>query len=303
VSRSSTGRGPGGPGRRRRIGPAAAALALAGAALALALPSIGPDAAPAAALAGRAAQPELPLPPVQQNLRPDTSRPAPTVFAPPPLAEPPGDYDERRRRMCDRLARVHEIDRPEVLRAMAEVPRHLFVPEAYRDQAYEDMPLPTGRGQSVYQPYIVALMTSLADLGPDDVVLEIGTGSGYHTAVLSRLARRVYSIEISAPIAERARQRLAALGYRNVELRVGDGYEGWAAHAPFDAIILTAAPPHLPQPLIDQLKVGGRMVAPVGEYFQDLRVVTKTADGLETSSVIPVRVPPMTRAEREGGAR
>ena len=302
MSRARTGRGPDPAARRRRIGPAALALALAGAALALALPSIGPDAAPAAA-AGPAAQPELPLPPVQQNLRPDTSRPAPTVFDPPPPVEPPGDYGERRRRMCDRLAREHDIGRPEVLRAMAEVPRHLFVPEAYRDQAYEDMPLSTGGGQSVYQPYIVALMTSLADLGPDDVVLEIGTGSGYHTAVLSRLARRVYSIEISAPIAERARRRLASLGYRNVELRVGDGYEGWAEHAPFDAIILTAAPPHLPQPLIDQLKVGGRMVAPVGEYFQDLRVVTKTADGLETSSVIPVRVPPMTRAEREGGAR
>jgi len=302
MKRSLTGRPADRPRRRRRIGPAALLLALAGAAFALALPSIGPEAAPASP-GPRAGQPELPLPPVQQNLRPKTANPTPTVFAPPPLAEPPGDFDERRKRMCDRLAREHEIDRPDVLRAMAEVPRHLFVPEAYRDQAYEDTPLPTGRGQTVYQPYIVALMTSLADIGSDDVVLEIGTGSGYHTAVLSRLARRVYSIEISAPIAERARRRLGALGYRNVELRVGDGYEGWAEHAPFDAIILTAAPPDLPQPLIDQLKVGGRMVAPVGEYFQDLRVVTKAADGLESSSVIPVRLSPMTRADRGGGGR
>jgi protein-L-isoaspartate(D-aspartate) O-methyltransferase len=263
-----------------------------------ALAAAGPAAAPAAF-----AQVELPLPPVQQNLRPKAARPGPTVFTPPPLPEPAGDYAERRRRMVERLAREHDLDRPAVLRAMGEVPRHLFVPEAYRDQAYDDVPLPTGWGQTVYQPYIVALMTSLADLGPDDVVLEIGTGSGYHTAVLSRLVRRVYSIEISPPIAARARERLAALGYRNVEVRVGDGYEGWAEHAPFDAVILTAAPPHLPQPLLDQLKVGGRMVAPVGDYFQDLRVVTKTADGLETTSVIPVRLSPMTREVREGGGR
>ena len=281
-----------------RLGPAAATLVVAAAALAAALPSIGPSAAPAAGGVQVGDKP-----PVQQNLRPDIARPAPTVFAPPPLPEPPGDFAERRRRMVERLAREHDLERPAVLRAMGEVPRHLFVPEAHRDQAYDDVPLPTGWGQTVYQPYIVALMTSLADLGPDDVVLEIGTGSGYHTAVLSRLARRVYSIEISAPIAARARERLAALGYRNVELRVGDGYEGWSEHAPFDAIILTAAPPHLPQPLIDQLKVGGRMVAPVGEYFQDLRVVTKSADGLETTSVIPVRVSPMTRQVGEGVPR
>lgn len=241
--------------------------------------------------------------PAQQSLRQNPARPAPPIFAPPAAPEAPGSYAERRQRMVASLSRVHDIDEPAVLRAMAEVPRHLFVPEAYRDQAYDDVPLPMGWGQTVYQPYIVALMTSLLDLEPGDVVLEIGTGSGYHTAVLSRVAERVFSIEISEPIAERARERLDALGYRNVEVRVGDGYEGWAEKGPFDAIILTAAPPHLPQPLLDQLKEGGKMVAPVGEYFQDLRVITKTREGLETASVIPVRVSPMTGEVRDGGGR
>jgi protein-L-isoaspartate(D-aspartate) O-methyltransferase len=241
--------------------------------------------------------------PAQQHLRARSSVPVPPIFAPPAVPEPTGSYAERRQRMVVLLSREHDIDEPAVLRAMAEVPRHLFVPETYRDQAYEDVPLPMGWGQTVYQPYIVALMTSLLDLEPGDAVLEIGTGSGYHTAVLSRVAGQVYSIEISAPIAERARERLDALGYRNVEVRVGDGYEGWAEKGPFDAIILTAAPPHLPQPLLDQLKEGGKMVAPVGEYFQDLRVITKTREGLETASVIPVRVSPMTGEVRDGGGR
>ena len=182
---------------------------------------------------------------------------------------------------------------------MGQVPRHLFVPEAYRAEAYDDKPLPLGWGQTIYQPYIVALMTSLLKLDPDDTVLEIGTGSGYHTAVLSRMARKVYSMEIVPPIALEARGRLARLGYGNVEIRVGDGYQGWPEKAPFDAIILTAAPPYIPQPLIDQLKVGGRMVAPVGEYFQDLLVITKTADGIEKRTVIPVRLVPMTGEVRD----
>jgi protein-L-isoaspartate(D-aspartate) O-methyltransferase len=201
--------------------------------------------------------------------------------------------------MVDHQIRDRGITDAGVLAAMGQVPRHLFVPEAYRAEAYDDKPLPLGWGQTIYQPYIVALMTSLLKLDPDDTVLEIGTGSGYHTAVLSRVARKVFSMEIIQPIALEARSRLARLGYGNVEIRVGDGYQGWPEKAPFDAIILTAAPPYLPQPLIDQLKVGGRMVAPVGEYFQDLLVITKTADGIEKRTVIPVRLVPMTGEVRD----
>jgi protein-L-isoaspartate(D-aspartate) O-methyltransferase len=219
------------------------------------------------------------------------------------LAAPPAaaaqTEAELRREMVDRQIRQRGITDPAVLAAMGEVPRHQFVPEAYRAEAYEDKPLPLGWGQTIYQPYVVALMTSLLKLDDDDTVLEIVTGSGYHTAVLSRIARKVFSIEIIEPIGEEARRRLDRLGYRNVEVRVGDGYQGWPDKAPFDAIILTAAPPHIPQPLIDQLKVGGRMVAPVGEYFQDLLVITKTAEGIEKRTVIPVRLVPMTGEVRE----
>jgi protein-L-isoaspartate(D-aspartate) O-methyltransferase len=219
------------------------------------------------------------------------------------LAAPPAaaaqTEAELRREMVDRQIRQRGITDPAVLAAMGEVPRHQFVPEAYRAEAYEDKPLPLGWGQTIYQPYVVALMTSLLKLDDDDTVLEIGTGSGYHTAVLSRIARKVFSIEIIEPFGEEARRRLDRLGYRNVEVRVGDGYQGWPDKAPFDAIILTAAPPHIPQPLIDQLKVGGRMVAPVGEYFQDLLVITKTAEGIEKRTVIPVRLVPMTGEVRE----
>ncbi|HEX2164983.1 MAG TPA: protein-L-isoaspartate(D-aspartate) O-methyltransferase [Thermoanaerobaculia bacterium] len=193
------------------------------------------------------------------------------------------------------------IDDARVLAAMAEVPRHLFAPEADLATAYADRPLPIGHGQTVSQPYVVALMTSLADLDPGDRVLEIGTGSGYHTAVLSRVAGRVFSIEIIEPMARDAARRLARLGYANVELRVGDGYQGWAEEAPFDAIVLTAAPPKIPQPLIDQLKIGGRMVVPVGGTIQDLQVLTRTPEGLEKRTVIPVILQPMTGQVREDG--
>jgi protein-L-isoaspartate(D-aspartate) O-methyltransferase len=144
-------------------------------------------------------------------------------------------------------------------------------------------------------------MTELLDLDDDDKVLEIGTGSGYHTAVLSRVAGSVYSIEIIEPMALEAARRLARLGYDNVHLEVGDGYKGWPEMAPFDAIILTAAPPRIPQPLLDQLKVGGKMVAPVGGFIQDLQVITKAEDGIEKRTVIPVRLVPMTGQVREGG--
>jgi protein-L-isoaspartate(D-aspartate) O-methyltransferase len=182
-----------------------------------------------------------------------------------------------------------------VLAAMREVPRHLFVPEARRGESYEDWPLPIGEGQTISQPYIVALMTSLLEPEPGDKVLEIGTGSGYQAAVLSRLVREVYSIEILEPLGRQAERSLAAQGYRNVKLRIGDGYQGWPEEAPFDGIIVTAAAPsEPPRPLLDQLKVGGKMVVPVGRFFQDLLVITKSADGIEKRTIIPVRFVPMT---------
>jgi protein-L-isoaspartate(D-aspartate) O-methyltransferase len=143
-------------------------------------------------------------------------------------------------------------------------------------------------------------MTSLLDLHPGDRVLEVGTGSGYHAAVLSRIARQVYSIEIDAPVAAQAQKRLSALNYHNVEIRVGDGYQGWPEKAPFDAILLSAAPPRIPKPLIDQLRVGGKMVVAEGGFIQDLLVITKTKDGVEKRTVIPVRLSPMTGKVRDG---
>jgi protein-L-isoaspartate(D-aspartate) O-methyltransferase len=218
------------------------------------------------------------------------------------LGRPAGAEDAfavQRHTMIDELRR-RGISQPEVLAAMEQVPRHLFVPDGVRAQAYSDQPLALGAGRSVYQPYVVALMTSLLDLKRGEKVLEVGTGSGYHAAVLSRIAREVYSIEIVSTVASQASKRLSVLGYHNVEVRVGDGYQGWADKGPFDAILLSAAPPHIPKPLVDQLKVGGRMVVPVGGFFQDLLVITKTADGLEKRTVIPVRLSPMTGRVRDG---
>ena len=205
-----------------------------------------------------------------------------------------------RQTMVAEQLRPRGIDQPAVLDAMASVPRHLFVPRGVQSRAYDDVPLPFGGGRSVYQPYIVALMTSLLDLDRHDRVLEVGTGSGYHAAVLSRIARRVYSIEISPPVAEQAAKRLSVLGYNNVDIRIGDGYQGWPEEAPFDAILLSAAPPHLPKPLLDQLRVGGKMVVAEGDYIQDLLVITKTKDGLEKRTVAPVRLAPMTGKVRDG---
>jgi protein-L-isoaspartate(D-aspartate) O-methyltransferase len=175
------------------------------------------------------------------------------------------------------------------------------VPDSARTEAYGDRPLVLGQGRTVYQPYVVALMTSLLDLKHGDKVLEIGTGSGYHAAVLSRIARTVYSVEIVDVVATQASKRLSVLGYHNVEIRVGDGFQGWPEKAPFDAILLSAAPPTIPKPLLAQLRVGGKMVAPVGGFFQDLQVITKTADGLEKRTVIPVRLSPMKGKVQNGG--
>lgn len=186
-----------------------------------------------------------------------------------------------------------------VMAAMAKTPRHRFVPPQEEKKAYQNRPLPIGYGQTISQPYIVALMTDLMHLGSGDTVLEIGTGSGYQAAILAGLARAVYTIEIVEPLGRQAENRLKALGYGNVTVRVGDGYHGWSEHAPFDAIIVTAAASHIPPPLIRQLKPGGRLVIPVGAAFftQYLMLVEKKADGSVTSrQILPVRFVPLTGA-------
>ena len=205
-----------------------------------------------------------------------------------------------RQRMIEEQIRARGVTDPTVLAAMAAVPRHLFVPEGERRSAYDDQPLPIGAGQTISQPYIVALMSSLLGLKPDSRVLEVGTGSGYQAAVLSRLAREVYTIEIIQSLGERARRTLADLGYKNVHVRIGDGYRGWREAGPFDGIIVTAAPPSIPGPLMDQLKVGGKLVIPVGRAYQDLLVLTKRRDGgFDRESVLPVRFVPMTGQAQE----
>ncbi len=218
------------------------------------------------------------------------------------------DISLLRHQMVEEQIRQRGITDASVLSAMDRVPRHLFVPGAVPADAYADRPLPfgpKGKWGTVYQPYVVALMTDLLELNPRDKVLEIGTGSGYHAAVLSRLAREVYSVEISQAVADQAARRLALLGFNNVSVRVGDGYQGWPEQGPFDAILLSAAPPaEIPKPLIDQLKKGGRLVAPIGDFFQDLQVITKRADGtIEKRTVSPVRLAPMTGKVRDGQNR
>ena len=185
-----------------------------------------------------------------------------------------------------------------VLAAMRKVERHKFIPGHQVSSAYEDHPLPIGHGQTISQPYIVALMTELCNLDGSEKVLEIGTGSGYQAAVLSLLAKKVYSIEIVEPLGMNARRLLAELGYRNVEVRVGDGYRGWQEEAPFDVIILTAAPPRIPDALIDQLAEGGILVAPEGEYAQELVTITKTHGQLHRRTVTYVRFVPMVHSDK-----
>lgn len=183
-----------------------------------------------------------------------------------------------------------------VLEAMGEVPRHEFVTREKISAAYKNRPLQIGHRQTISQPFIVALMTELLNLKGTDRVLEVGTGSGYQAAVLSLLAAQVYSIEIIPELGEAAQNNLRRLGYANVQTKIGDGYLGWPAHAPFDGIIVTAAPDHIPPALIDQLKPNGRMVIPVGGFTQDLLVLTKRADGMTISeTIVPVRFVPLTR--------
>jgi len=198
-----------------------------------------------------------------------------------------------RRQMTQGQIEARGISNRAVLDAMTRVPRHLFVPPRERASAYEDRPLPIGFGQTISQPYIVAYMTEALQLSRDQRVLEIGTGSGYQAAVLSLLAREVYSIEIVPELAESARRTLAAGGYANVQVRTGNGYIGWPERAPFARIIVTAAPPDVPRALIDQLEVGGIMLAPVGTLFQEMTIVRKTASGVTEQRTIPVRFVPM----------
>ena len=177
---------------------------------------------------------------------------------------------------------------------MLTVPRHLFVPEPQRTEAYSDFPLPIGHDQTISQPYIVAFMTQALDIAPGHRVLEVGTGSGYQAAVLGSLAQEVYTIEILPPLAERARETLLGLGYRNIQVRTGNGYLGWPEHAPYDRIMVTAAPEEVPPALLQQLEIGGLMAIPVGTVTQELRVLRRTVTGTETLSTLPVRFVPMT---------
>jgi protein-L-isoaspartate(D-aspartate) O-methyltransferase len=205
------------------------------------------------------------------------------------------NFDRQRAAMVTRQLRGRDISDPLVLAAMQNVLRHEFVPENLRSAAYKDGPLPIGNGQTISQPYIVALMTQLAHIGPDSKVLDVGTGSGYQAAVLAEIVNHVYSIEIVETLADQARERLKRLGYENIEVRSGDGYLGWPEQAPFDAIVVAAAPDHVPQPLVDQLAPGGHLIIPVGKFFQTLIVVEKHADGsIEKTNVAPVAFVPMT---------
>jgi protein-L-isoaspartate(D-aspartate) O-methyltransferase len=196
----------------------------------------------------------------------------------------------------DQLA-ARDIRDNRVLEAMGRAPRHRFVPERWQAAAYDDGPLPIGEGQTISQPYIVALMTQLADVKAGDRVLDIGTGSGYQAAVLAEMGAKVWSIEIVEPLAREAAGRLKTLGYKDVEVRAGDGYRGWVEHSPFRAIIVAAAAPQVPKPLVDQLAPGGRLVIPVGEDggAQELLVLTKQPDGtVRREMIVPVRFVPMT---------
>jgi len=199
-----------------------------------------------------------------------------------------------RARMVAEQLRGRDIGSARVLEAMGRVPRHLFVPEDLRAQAYSDHPLPIGYGQTISQPYIVAFMTQALDVRPEHRVLEIGTGSGYQAAILGALGGQVYTIEIIAPLAESATRTLAQLGYTNVHVRDGNGYAGWPEEAPFDRIMVTAAPDDVPKALVDQLKLDGLLAIPVGTVVQELRIMRRTSSGMQTLETLAVRFVPMT---------
>jgi protein-L-isoaspartate(D-aspartate) O-methyltransferase len=199
-----------------------------------------------------------------------------------------------REKMVEIQIKARGVKDPRVLAALLKVERHRFVPEGYVNSAYSDQPLPIGEGQTISQPYIVALMTELLELKGDEKVLEVGTGSGYQAAILAELAMQVYTVEIVESLASSAKNRLLELGYQNVKVKSGDGYLGWPEAAPFDAVIVTAAPDHIPKPLLDQLKEGGRMVVPVGTHTQELEKIVKRSGKMEKIDIIPVLFVPMT---------
>jgi len=206
-----------------------------------------------------------------------------------------------REEMVRRQIEARGVSDTAVLRAMREVPRHSFVPEAPPAQAYADYPLPIGHGQTISQPFIVAFMAEAADISAGDRVLEIGTGSGFGAAVLAKLASEVYTIEIVPELAEQARAILGRLGFENVEVRTGTGWLGWPEQAPYDAVVVTAAPDEVPPNLVDQLALGGTLVVPVGDLFQTLRILRKTPRGMVEEASIPVRFVPMVRARPDTG--
>ncbi len=209
-------------------------------------------------------------------------------------------FAQQRQAMVTRHLEARDIRNQRVLQAMRRVPRHEFVPKSQIHHAYRDSPLPIGHRQTISQPYIVALMTQLVDPKPTDKALDVGTGSGYQAAVLAETVASVYTIEIVAPLAAEAKQRLESLGYKNVQTRQGDGYRGWPEEAPFDIIIVAAAPDHIPQPLIDQLAPGGTLVIPVGDAWQVLMRIDKDKDGVvKKSRVAPVAFVPMTGEAQE----
>ena len=216
-----------------------------------------------------------------------------------PLQElSPSNFDRLRRSMVELQLQGRDISDPRVLEVMGKVPRHLFVPPGLQQFAYDDQPQPIGEGQTISQPYIVALMTQLAQPKPDQRILEIGTGSGYQAAVLSLLCREVYTIEIVQSLAQQAKRRLQELGYANIHARTGNGYLGWPDAAPFDGILVTAGATEVPPALVEQLKPGGRMIIPVGSTLsiQMLKVIEKGTDGrLRVRDQIPVRFVPLRR--------
>jgi protein-L-isoaspartate(D-aspartate) O-methyltransferase len=209
------------------------------------------------------------------------------------------DRTAERARMVAEQIRARDVRDPRVLAAMERVPRHLFMPEAVRSEAYRDHPVPIGYSQTISQPYIVGFMSEALDVRPEHRVLEIGTGSGYQAAILGELAREVYTIEIVEPLAESARATLMQLDYKNVHVRAGNGYAGWPEQAPFDRIMVTAAPDEVPSALVEQLKVGGLMAIPVGTLDQELRIMRRTADGMDTLTTLPVRFVPMTGKDKK----
>ncbi len=218
-----------------------------------------------------------------------------------PGASGQSNYRQLREEMVAEQLQARDIYKADVLKAMGEVPRHVFVPDDYRPYAYRDQALPIGEGQTISQPYIVAYMTQALRLRPEDRVLEIGTGSGYQAAVLSLLSRQVYTIEIVESLGLAARERLKSLGYENIAVHVGDGYNGWPSQAPFDAIMVTAGAEQLPQPLMDQLADGGRMIIPIGPHggVRQLTLVTKKKGKYKFEKLMPVRFVPFIRKKKD----